>query len=166
MSSNTTQVKDIIKKWVEEKAKGGEIEFDETFSTNDTIRYRTKEMTKRFPDNPKGKKEGWSLGRFLEPYPHYFYEIECKPTIKLKLAFSCNTMSKSTQHKCDEIMEKYTNRSIEPEENKGHLYRIPCIFHFKIDKNMNESDIRNEMNKLYYQMMGYESCIINNISEE
>jgi len=160
------KITDIIIEWTKQKAEDGKIEFDETFSTNDTIRYRTKEMTKRFPDNPKEGK-GWSLG-YLKPYPHYFYEIECmSTTLRLKLAFHANDiMPITTKNKCNSIMEKYMNHPLKKDEFKGTLYRIPCIFSCDINERVNENDIRNEMDKLYYQMMGYESCILNNISEE
>ena len=158
----------IIGKWAEEKAKSGEIEFDKNFSTPDTIRYRTKELTKRFPDNSKGTDAGWSLHRYLEPYPHYFYEIECMSTIiRLKLAFHANDiMQITTKNKCKSIMENYMNHPLKKDEFKGTSYRIPCIFSCKIGECLNEKDIYNKMDKLYYQMKGYESCILNNFNEE
>ena len=165
------EVTNIIIDWAERKAKDKEIEFDKNFSVHtddrDTIRYRTKELTKRFPDNPKGIKKGWSLHRYLEPYPHYFYEIDCSgKELQLKLAIHKNIiMPITSKNKCDTIMEHYTNYEVTPEP-KGTSYRIPCIFSHKINNCKNEKDIRNEMDKLYYQMKGYESCILNNIRKE
>ncbi len=113
MSSKFTRedVTNIIIEWAERKATDKEIEFDKNFSVHtddrDTVRYRTKELTKRFPDNPKGADSGWSLHRHLEPYPHYFYEIDCTSKgLKLKLAIHENEIIQITsKNKCESIMK-------------------------------------------------------------
>lgn len=151
------KVKEIIIKWAEEKSKQGEIEFDNTFCEG-YVRYRTRELTSLIPDNPAG------IGGWERPY-HYAYEIEClQSMLHLQLAFSYKNISDNFKIICEEILEKYKMDPRKEHESARGFFRRACKFDISI-KNLDEDEIRNKMDQLFYQMKGYETFLLYKCNE-
>lgn len=153
------QVKEIILKWAEEKAKQGEIVFDPAFCKG-YVRYKTTRLTKWIPDNSK-ECSGWSGRR-----EHYAYEIECRPTIlNLLLSFSYTNISDKTKRTCDELLRKFKKmHKLDNADSDDNYYRL-CVFDIKIKDCQTEEDIRKAMDILFYRMKGYEEFIIFKLKE-
>lgn len=153
------EVKGIIMKWAEDKSKQGEIDFDETFCEG-YIRYRTKELTNLIPDNSSG------VGGWERPF-HYTYEIECLQSIlHLQLAFSYKNISDATKNICEEILEKYKMDPRKEHESARGFFRRSCKFDISIKDCLTENEILDQMDKLFYQMKGYETFILYKCKEE
>lgn len=154
------QVKEIILKWAEEKAKQGKIVFDPTFC-NGYVRYKTTELTDLIPDNFEGEFGGWS-GRL----DHYAYEIECRPTIlNLLLSFTYTNIADKSKRICDELLKKYKMMpKLANDDSDDNFYRL-CVFDIKINDCQTEEDIRKAMDELFYRMKGYEEFIIFKLKE-
>ena len=168
MSENYTreEVKKIIIEWAkdkskqDEKTKKAEIVFDESFCGGFFVRYKTEKMTKLIPDNSEGKSSTWK-----KPY-HFAYEIECNKTIlNLLLSFNYKNISDETKQICEEILEKYKMMpKLEDVDNQGY-YRRSCVFEISI-KDQSPKGIWQAMDKLFYQMKGYEEFICFKMDEE
>ena len=165
MSSKFTQeeVKAIIMEWAKDKAKQNEIVFDESFCKGSVVRYKTTKMTFLIPNNSDGKNGGFDNRTRPD---HYAYEIECMKTkISLILAFSFTNISDETKIKCEKILKKY-KKMPEKRETKDSNFRRLCLYKYEFTDSTNEEKIREEMDKLFYQMKGYEEFICYKMNEE
>ena len=152
-------VKDVIKEWARNKAENGEIIFDETFCGGKFVRYKTDKMTLLIPDNIEGKLSGWKRP------DHYAYEIECNQTIlNLMLTFSYTNISDETKKICEKIWNNFKMMPKMDTENSGDNYFRLCIYDANI-KEYNEKEIYEAMDKLFYQMKGYEEFICYKLQE-
>ena len=150
----------IIKEWAQEKAKQGEIEYDNSFCGGLIVRYKTFPMTSLIPNNPDGKKSGFHRT------DHYAYEIECRKTmLNLRLAFSYTNISDKTKQICDELLDKFKMMPKHDITHSDNFQRL-CIFSdVNIKECKEEKEIWETMNKLFYQMKGYETFIIYKMQE-
>ena len=157
------KITDIIIEWAEEKAKEGEIEFDKTFCKDAVVRYKTSNMTLLIPNNSDGKNSGFDDNTRPD---HYAYEIECLVTkLKLRLAINYQNISDETRKKCEELLEKYKMMPHDDVTPPTQFRRL-CLYEYKINDSTNEEKIREEMDKLFYQMKGYEEIICYKMDEE
>lgn len=147
-------VKTIVKKWADEKAAKGEIEFDADFCCEKFIRYRTTEMTRLIPDNDSVLKN-WN-----RPF-HYCYEIDCKQTlIRLQLAFNYENILDATRNICEDVLDKYRMYTLAEHDSSRGYFRRVCNFDMDIVDSTTEEEIFAIMDRLFYQMKGYETLII------
>ena len=165
MSSKFTQeeVKAIIMEWAKDKAKQNEIVFDESFCKDAVVRYKTSNMTLLIPNNSDGKNSGFDDNTRPD---HYAYEIECLVTkLKLRLAINYQNISDETRKKCEELLEKY---KMMPHDDvtPPTQFRSLCLYEYKFNDSTNEEKIKDEMDKLFYQMKGYEEFICYKMDEE
>lgn len=154
------QVTEIIKEWARTKNKNGEIKFDETFCGGLFVRYKTDKMTSFIPDNSEGKLSGWKRP------DHYAYEIECRPTVlNLMLSFSYTNISDVTKKTCEELLTNFKMMpKLDNEKSDDNFFRL-CIYDSSIQHLKNEEEIKAEMDKLFYQMKGYEEFICHKLQE-
>lgn len=170
MISKFTQgeVKAIIMKWAENKAnekdEDSKIEFDASFCKGAVVRYKTSEMTSLIPDNTEGKLSGFDDGTRPD---HYAYEIECRTTVlNLMLSFSYTNISDETKKNCDELLKKFKMMpKLDNEESGDNFFRL-CIYDISIKDCKHEEEIRAAMDKLFYEMKGYEKFICYKMDEE
>lgn len=152
-------VKDVIKEWARNKAENGKIIFDETFCGGKFVRYKTDKMTLLIPDNIEGKLSGWKRP------DHYAYEIECNQTIlNLMLTFSYTNISDETKKICEKLWNNFKMMPKMDTEKSGDNYFRLCIYDANI-KEYNEKEIYEAMDKLFYQMKGYEEFICYKLQE-
>ena len=157
------KITDIIIEWAEEKAKEGEIEFDKTFCKDAVVRYKTSNMTLLIPNNSDGKNSGFDDNTRPD---HYAYEIECLVSkLKLRLEINYQNISDETRKKCEELLEKYKMMPHDDVTPPTQFRRL-CLYEYKINDSTNEEKIREEMDKLFYQMKGYEEFICYKMDEE
>ena len=161
------EIKRIITEWAKDKAAQGEIEFDESFCDGVIVRYKTTAMTTIIPNNPDGETSGFHGKSGLDRTDHYAYEIECQTNVlNLLLAFSYTNISDETKKTCELLLEKYKmmpKRDVAGNDN----FRRLCIYSDeKIKDCKEESEIRDAMDKLLYQMKGYEAFVIYKLKEE
>ena len=157
------KITDIIIEWAEQKAEDGEIEFDKTFCKDAVVRYKTSNMTLLIPNNSDGKNSGFDDNTRPD---HYAYEIECLVTkLKLRLAINYQNISDETRKKCEELLEKYKMMPHDDVTPPTQFRRL-CLYEYKFNDSTNEEKIREEMDKLFYQMKGYEEFICYKMDEE
>lgn len=163
-------LRNIIIKWAKAKAAQGEIEFKESYSGEEHICFRTKNIKALIQEK---SIENYNRNRFRiiywkDPIPpfHHAYEIgiDCtKKKLILQLVFNYNSISDKTKSICEEILR--ITKKHPPKKIKGTPYRIICIGKESINS-CTDKDIKQNMDKLFNYMKEYETFIISKLGEE
>ena len=81
------------------------------------------------------------------------------------LSFSYTNIPGETKTMCDKLLNNYRTMS-EKRETKDSNFRRLCLYKYEFTDSTNEEKIREEMDKLFYQMKGYEEFICYKMDEE